>query len=174
MEAVDTPNITWRLDKAIAHQRIGDILLEQGHPDDALAEFREFRAGVREALDRDSEQGDWLRYLANSYVEFGDVYMAKQVYVDAMKEYQEALRIYKGLIAKDATRASWLRNLAITHQRLGRAYQAKGDKTQSITEYEECLRVQTNDNANDFQLITPRRVHAECQRLATQIRADPQ
>src|SRR2546422_623807 len=65
MEAPNAPNLTWRLDLAISNQRIGDMLLERKEHTRALEEYRAYLKGAQDAANRDSEQGEWQRFLAN-------------------------------------------------------------------------------------------------------------
>lgn len=73
----DEPNVTWQLDLAIAEQRLGDVLLQQKNYSEALEKYEKYEQGTTDALKRDPEEGDWLRYLANSHIEIGDIHFAK-------------------------------------------------------------------------------------------------
>ncbi len=166
MEEPNAPNLTWRLDLAISKQRIGDILLERKEYSRALEEYRVYRKGAEDAANRDPEQGEWQRFLANSHLKIGDALLAQGTVAETLAEYASALRIYAQLAAKDLRPRSQ-RNLAIAHQRLGVARLATNDFYGALKEFQACLSIPVDEAARDAQITVPALVHKDCRsRLA--------
>src|SRR5262249_14755189 len=66
LETPSSPNFTWRFDLLISHQRIGDILLEQGEYAQALIEAETYRSGAEGPAKSNEEHGEWQRFLSNA------------------------------------------------------------------------------------------------------------
>ena len=145
MEAPNAPNLTWRLDLAISNQRIGDILLERKEYARALEEYRVYRKGAQDAANRDPEQGEWQRFLANSHLKIGDALLAQGTVGETLAEYAMALQVYAQLAVKDLRPRSQ-RNLAIAHQRLGAARLAMNDLPGALAEFRACLSIPVDES----------------------------
>jgi len=168
-EKPNVPNLTWRLDLAISRQRIGDVLLELKDYGRALAEYREYQKGASDAANRDPEQGEWQRFLANSHLKIGDALIAQGTAAEAAGEYAAALAVYAQLAAKDLRPRSQ-RNLAIAHQRLGAARLATSDFSAAVTEFRACLSTAVDESARDAQITSPVLVQEDCRRLLGEIK----
>jgi tetratricopeptide (TPR) repeat protein len=168
MEAPNAPNLTWRLDLAISNQRIGDILLERKEYARALEEYRVYRKGAEDAANRDPEQGEWQRFLANSHLKIGDALLAQGTLGETLAEYATALQVYAQLAVKDLRPRSQ-RNLAIAHQRLGAARLAMNDLPGALAEFRACLSIPVDETARDAQITGPVLVHNDCRNQLAQI-----
>jgi tetratricopeptide (TPR) repeat protein len=168
MEQPNIPNWTWRLDLWIAHQRIGDILLDQGKHELALAQYTVFRDGTEDAVRRDKEQGEWMRFVANSRLKIGDALHAQGKLDQALKEYDAFAVVYRDLAPKDGRPRSQ-RNLAIGLYKMGVTRLAMNDADGALAHFQECLSMDINEGARDAQIITPLFVRKECAARAAQI-----
>jgi tetratricopeptide (TPR) repeat protein len=169
LERPNVPNLTWRLDLAISKQRIGDVLLELKDYPRALEEYREYQKGASDAANRDPEQGEWQRFLANSHLKIGDALLAQGTAAEAAVEYATALQVYAQLAAKDLRPRSQ-RNLAIAHQRLGTARLATSDFAGAVAEFRACLSLAVDESARDAQITSPVLVHEDCRSQLAQIK----
>jgi tetratricopeptide (TPR) repeat protein len=161
MEQPASPNYTWRLDLGIAHQRIGDALLEQKKYAEALQEFQLYRIRAEEATGRDPANGEWQRFLGNSHIGIGDALLGLTRTNEATEHFRTAVAIYEDLVAKDELRARWRRTLAIAHQRAGKAL-LLGQDPMAFEQFEACLAIDVDENARDAQVRIPRSVTQEC------------
>jgi tetratricopeptide (TPR) repeat protein len=168
MEKPNVPNLTWRLDLAIGHQRIGDILLEQRQYAGALDEYAIYRKAAEEAVQRDPEQGEWQRFLANSRLKIGDALFAQGAAAEAFSEFAAAEKAYRDLAARDRRPRSQ-RNLAVAHQRLGLARLAMKDSAGALAEFQTCVSLPVDEAARDAQITMPSLVHYDCRDRAAQI-----
>ena len=168
MEKPNVPNLTWRLDLAIGHQRIGDILLEQREYKGALGEYLIYRKAAEEAAQRDPEQGEWQRFLANSRLKIGDALIAQGTVAEAISEFAAAEKTYRDLAARDRRPRSQ-RNLAVARQRLGLARLAMKDPVGALAEFRACLSLPVDEVARDAQITTPNLVHNDCRDRAAKI-----
>jgi tetratricopeptide (TPR) repeat protein len=134
-----------------------------------LEEYREYQDGAASAVNRDPEQGEWQRFLANSHLKIGDALLAQGTAADAAVEYATALQVYAQLAAKDLRPRSQ-RNLAIAHQRLGAARLATSDFPGAATEFRACLAIAIDESARDAQITSPVLVHEDCRTQLAQIK----
>jgi tetratricopeptide (TPR) repeat protein len=166
LEASGAPNLTWRLDLAIAHQRIGDVLLEQKKYGEALQEFQIYAKGAETATRRDPDKNEWQRFLGNSYIGVGDALIGLGRIDEAIEQFRAAVAIYEWLASADKLRARWRRTLAITHQRIGKALLLKQDP-KALEEFQACLDIDVDETAIEPQIRTPRHVQQECRTQMT-------
>jgi tetratricopeptide (TPR) repeat protein len=162
LESPSSPNLTWRFDLLISHQRIGDILLEQGEYAQALIEAEAYRSGAEGPAKANEERSEWQRFLSNAHIKVGEALLHLKRSEEALKEYAAAQKIYEQLVAKDQARPDWQRSLAIVQLRIGAAKQAAGDLAGARTALEKCLSIAVDDRAIDPQLAMPKKVHQEC------------
>jgi tetratricopeptide (TPR) repeat protein len=171
MEEPKTPNLTWRLDLAIAHQRLGDALLEQKKYDEALREFLIYAKGADAVVRRDPDKSEWQRFLGNSYIGIGDALIGLGRIDEAVERFRAAAAIYEWLASEDKLRARWRRTLAITHQRIGKALLLKQDP-QAFEEFQACLAINVDEKAIEPQIRLPRLVQQECRAAVTARQSD--
>jgi tetratricopeptide (TPR) repeat protein len=84
---------------ASIHAATGNILLDQGKKEDALASFKKAR-DIRVALWRANDGFETRRNLALSFEKIGDVYKALGNYEEARTAYDNNLRARKGMISE--------------------------------------------------------------------------
>jgi tetratricopeptide (TPR) repeat protein len=107
-----------------AHYNLGDALLHQGLPDEAITQYQE-------ALSIDSHQADVHNNLGNAFLK-------KERLDEAMEQYQEALDINP--------------KLAQARFNLGNAFLKKGRSDEAMAQYQEVLKIDPDYVAAHYNL----------------------
>jgi tetratricopeptide (TPR) repeat protein len=142
-------NTVWQRDLSVSHERVGDVLRDQGDLDGALRDYRESLA-IRERLAAgDPANAVWQRDLSVSHNKVGDVLLAQGDLDGALRDYRESLAIRERLAASDPANAGWQRDLSVSHEKVGAVLHDQGDLNGALRDYRESLAIAERLAASD-------------------------
>jgi tetratricopeptide (TPR) repeat protein len=122
----DPQNADWRSLLSITHERLGDVLMVQENPGEALPQFQASLA-IREVIARgDPANVSWQADMALAYERVGSVFAALKRNDDAEAAYRRSLDIYVSLLGRSPDSASLLFGSAMPLIRLGMLHGASG------------------------------------------------
>jgi tetratricopeptide (TPR) repeat protein/tRNA A-37 threonylcarbamoyl transferase component Bud32 len=121
--------------QGVALTNLGDVLLDEGHAADALAQYRAALA-IGEMLVV-LEPGDplWLKAVATRHERIGDVLMPTGDHAGALGEYRDQLGIATALAARAPDNAVAQRDLDVAHFKLAGGLAETGQLPEAIKEY---------------------------------------
>ena len=121
---------------ALIQDNLGDTLLAQGNPADALNAYRAALAIRERAATADPADMSLQRDITVTHIKIGDALSAKR-HFGALKAYRDALAIIKRLTAADPTNAGWQRDLAVSHLKIGDTHLAQNNPVGALKAYRE-------------------------------------
>jgi tetratricopeptide (TPR) repeat protein len=96
----DPNNAEWQHDLSVVYTRVGDVLMAQGNPTEALKSFTDSLA-IRERLAQaDPSNAEWQRALAFVNERLGGVHIERKETDKAKAAFERALAIYDKLTAR--------------------------------------------------------------------------
>lgn len=113
---------------AVALLDLGDVLVENGHTDAALAEYRRGRELARGLVLLAPTAPAMRSLLATAHMKVGDV-------IRIRGDVQRAIVEYRAALTMAPIELPYLRDLAFIHGRLGEALQRQGDPAEALAEY---------------------------------------
>ena len=119
------------LDRAVAHQKLGEILRQVGRADDARQQFVQ---SIRQAEALSTEPSSGLRAsecLRDAYLGLGELILRDERPVDAAAYFRLAVRQAETVAAAGPGRAGAQRGLIESYHRLGRAHEAANEPTEA-------------------------------------------
>ncbi|HEY1546612.1 MAG TPA: protein kinase [Kofleriaceae bacterium] len=121
--------------QGVALTNLGDVLIDEGHAADALAQYRAALA-IGEILVV-LEPGDplWLKAVATRHERIGDVLMPTGDHAGALGEYRDQLAIDVALAARDPNNPTAQRDLDVAHFKLAGGLAETGQLPEAIKEY---------------------------------------
>ena len=126
--------------RALARRNLGDVLLAQGHADDALREYRASLAITETLAAKDPTNADRQAYLAGGHGRVGDVVFKQGDAAAALAEYRASLAVTETLGAKEPTNADRQADLLVLyHERIGNVLVAQGNAVGALAEYRASL-----------------------------------
>ncbi|HEX4450830.1 MAG TPA: serine/threonine-protein kinase [Kofleriaceae bacterium] len=130
--------------QGVALTNLGDVLLDEGHAADALAQYRASLA-IGEMLVV-LEPGDprWLKAVATRHERIGDVLMPTGDHAGALGEYRDQLDIAVALAARAPDSAIAQRDLDVAHYKLAGALTETGKLPEAIAEYRAGVAISTH------------------------------
>ena len=101
LASADRGNAGWQRDLSVSHNKIGDVLVEQGNLSEALEAYQSSLA-IRERL-ASSDRGNagWQRDLSVSHERIGDVANANGDTERAITAFSQAIAIYESLLKRN-------------------------------------------------------------------------
>ncbi len=112
LAAADPGNAGWQRDLSVSHNKIGDVLKEQGNLPAALAAYEASRA-IREVLAAaDPGNAGWQRDVAVSHGKLGLLHKAKGDKSEALGSFRLGREIMLRLTRLSADNAIWKQDLA--------------------------------------------------------------
>ena len=124
-------NPTWQLDLSIAHDRLGDLLQDQGKFNETLTNYRASREIIQD-LAADPKYADRQRELL---VKMGDVSTALGFLNEALASYDESLAIAWRLVGDEPRKTSWQHGLLLSHAKKGDVLQLQGHFDEALASY---------------------------------------
>jgi len=116
--ALDRSNANWQRDLAIAHERIGTVLLLQDKLDEALVAYRSSLAIIEPLAVANPGNPEWQRALSVSYDRLGDALKAQQKFGEALKAYDDSLAIRQRLALAEPGNATWQHDLFLAQNEI--------------------------------------------------------
>ena len=157
MHAADATNITTRRYLAMAHERIGIMLQEEGSFAEALESYQQTLV-TRESLARDhSTNADVRRDLAVSYEKIADIQLLTGDTTSALMNFRRSLAIFEALSAADPNNALASRSVAISYEKMGDVALRMGDAAESLNMYRKSLGIREMLSAADPSSVQLRR-----------------
>ncbi|MGE0871445.1 MAG: protein kinase [Kofleriaceae bacterium] len=134
---------------ALARANLADVLLAQGHTDQALREFRAALA-IFETLAREQPTSTVpLRSIATARERIGKVMFAQGDAAAALVEYRAALTAATMAAALDPTNVNRPRSIAHMHAQIGGVVLAQGDPAAALAEFRSVLAIEQMLAAKD-------------------------
>jgi tetratricopeptide (TPR) repeat protein len=122
----DPQNADWQRGLSVLHERLGDVLIAQSNPGEALTQY-EASLAIRQVIARgDPDNINWQGDLALAYERVGAAFAALKRSEEAEVTYQQALTIYAALLERAPDSASLLFGSAMPLIRLGMLHGANG------------------------------------------------
>ncbi len=137
LAATDPSNAGWQRDLSVSHNKVGDVLLDQGDLAGALGAYRQSLAVAERLAAADPSNAQWQQDLGISNERIGDVLLTQGNLTEARHAYELKRRITERLAAADASNASWQRGLSVTHHKIGDVLLAQGDLVGALRSYRE-------------------------------------
>ena len=94
--------------------RIGDLLVRQGYPDEALSAYRDGLAIAKGLAEKDPGNAEWQRDLSVSDDRIGDVLAATGEIDTALASYRDSLAIRSLQAQRDPSNVLWQIDLAVS------------------------------------------------------------
>ena len=128
-----------RLDEAVAHVKISNVLVAKGDGKGALVELERARDLAQAIADRDPNAVRAHDLLADAQRSIGDVQRTGGDLPRALTAYRAALAIEDVFAAKAPDDALWKHHLSVTHTYLAYALQAQGNLADAEPMYRRAL-----------------------------------
>jgi tetratricopeptide (TPR) repeat protein len=138
---VERPNdreITYQLDWT--DNKLGDVLLAQGHDDLALRQFEKAEREISPLIVPFDTDQKWLAFLAVVRNNVGINKAAGGRYKDALDAFRRAAENLDTLTAHDAGQNTWLSTFAWTHENIGETEMRWARETKNVSLLDEAER----------------------------------
>ena len=137
----DSANAEWQSDLAATSLWLGDALLGQGEPDEALAEFQKSLKITEKLLVDRQGRADYLFGLANVHERIGDAQLQRGQVDQAVDSYLKKLNIDLRLTLADPRNNEFQRDLLIAYVKIGDGLRkdSRGDRGTSGENYRKAL-----------------------------------
>jgi tetratricopeptide (TPR) repeat protein len=122
----------WQRDLALVHDRISDVLLEQGELEQALDCYRTLCDIQRHLVEIDPSNIDRHRDLALSHDRVGDVLLEQGELEQALVWYRASREIRERVVATDPSNLEWQRDFALSHALIGDVLLEQGQLSQAL------------------------------------------
>jgi tetratricopeptide (TPR) repeat protein len=141
LAAANPSNAGRQHDLSASHNKLGDVLRDQGDLAGALLAYRESLAVTQRLAAADPSDPGCQRDFFVSHIKLGDVLRAQGDLAGALLAYRESLAVSQRLVAADPSNADWQRDLSVSHNKLGDVLRAQGDLAGALLGYRESLAV---------------------------------
>jgi tetratricopeptide (TPR) repeat protein len=133
----------WRRDLSAGQERVGDILLRQGHHSRALVEFRASFDIRKRLFVQEPSNAIWYRDLAVSHEKIGDVFVSKNDNAKALIEYRASYDIRRRLSEQDPNNVGWQTDVAASCWRIAHIVDrpTPAGRTEAIERLQEALAI---------------------------------
>jgi tetratricopeptide (TPR) repeat protein/tRNA A-37 threonylcarbamoyl transferase component Bud32 len=121
--------------QGVALTNLGDVLVDEGHAADALAQYRAALAIGETLLVLEPGDPAWLKAVATRHERIGDVLMPTGDHAGALGEYRDQLAIDVYLAARAPDNATAQRDLDVAHFKLAGGLAETGQLPEAIKEY---------------------------------------
>ena len=115
---VDSRNAVWQRNLSVSYDKIGEVLVAQGNPGEALNFFREGLAAGERLAKADATNAGWQRDLWMSYNKVGDMLLHQGLLAEALKSFGNGLGIGARLVAANCNNAEWQADLQFSIVRI--------------------------------------------------------
>ena len=127
--------------RSLAHNNLGDVLLDQGNTAPALEQYRAARAITEQLLKLEPKSRRWQRDLAVNHNKVGNVLQAQGDASGAMSQYRAMVAIEERLAALDPADNQGQRSLAVSYTKVGNVLFAQHDVAAAATQYQAALAI---------------------------------
>ena len=119
----------------VSHMKIGDVMVDQGNLNGALASYRGGIVVVERLAAAAPDDARWQRDLSASYDRVGNVLVAQGGLDGALKAYRAALAIDEKAVAAMPDDTGSLQYLSVSHDKVGDVLVARGDLKGALVTY---------------------------------------
>ena len=128
-------------DEALALERLGGVLVQQGKLIDALKSYQAQLAIVERLAKADPDNTQWQYDLGISNERVGDALLAQGDLAGAMKSYRTRHEIISHLAKADPDNAGWQRDLAVSHNKIGDVLTKQDKLTDALQSFRDGLAI---------------------------------
>ena len=147
--SLETTQTTARRYLGLIHERIGQMLKDEGRVKEALESYQESLA-FREAFAADHKTNtNARRDVAIAQEKIADVLMVQEDFAGALAQYGKSLETFQALATEDAKNANASRSLSIALDKVGDALAKKGRVGEAIAMYHKSLAIRETLSAAD-------------------------
>ena len=116
---------------------LGDLELQLGNYDKALAQYQESLAIRQRFAEADNGNPNLIRDVATAYQKIGNLLTEKGEYTAALENYQKGLDLAQANVASDVENTVWQHDVTASNQLIGDVLFYKGDLTGARQHYEQ-------------------------------------
>jgi tetratricopeptide (TPR) repeat protein len=120
---------------------LGDVLLAQGKPQEALAAYQQDLAISQRLAGQNTSDSASQRELSVSYNKVGNALVVQGKPQEALAAYQQSVAILRRLVEQDQSNAGWRRDLSVSYDNVGDALVAQGKLTEGLDAYRQSLKI---------------------------------
>jgi tetratricopeptide (TPR) repeat protein len=131
-------NAGWQHDLSVSHERIGDLLRDQGNLPAALQSYEAALPIFERLVKADPIDTGWQSRLSASLSRIGAVHYAQRNFAGALESYRAPLAIHQRPASTDATNIDW-QNLANAHGNIAGVLHARGDRKGALASWRQAL-----------------------------------
>ena len=124
-----------------ALSQLGQVRLAEGNMDEAMKGFRESLSQVRDLVDRDPNNTEWLAGLGASHFWVGYVHYDRSQHDSALAQFEPYLEVSRRLVARDSTKPEWQLEVGYAHSNIGSVHEARGEWAEAIRAFRYTLDV---------------------------------
>jgi tetratricopeptide (TPR) repeat protein len=135
------PELSTRLNIAVASELAGDMLLVQGKVDEVLAAYQRSLADAQAVAEADSTNTNAQEEIAINDVHIGDVLLGQRKFGDALVAYQTSLTTRQSIFDRDKSSAEALRGLGHSYERVGIALLDQGKRDDALAVFRKRLAI---------------------------------
>jgi len=135
--------------RATALSQIGDVRIEQGKLEAALAPIEESLALSKLLVARDPQNAQWQLGLGASHYYIGAVLMNRGEPRGALEHWEAYHSIASALVARDPANTRYRSELFMAGSNLGAAYQAQGELESARARFDDALKAAASLAATD-------------------------
>jgi tetratricopeptide (TPR) repeat protein len=128
-------------DRAVSHEKIGDVQVAQGDLAGALKSYRDDLAIMDRLTKSDAGNAVWQHHLSSAYDRIGNVQVAQGDHAGALKSYGDGLAIRDRLAKSDPGNAVWQRDLSVSFEKIGDVQVAQGELAGALKSYRDDLAI---------------------------------
>jgi len=121
--------------------QIGEVRFKQGDLSAALEAYQESLVLAQRLVDREPNNGRWLKALGASHFGVGYVFWRQNLLDDAERHFRSYLEIAERLAAMDPDNPEWRLEVAYTHSNIGSVLQARGDLHGALDQFQKTLEI---------------------------------
>jgi tetratricopeptide (TPR) repeat protein/tRNA A-37 threonylcarbamoyl transferase component Bud32 len=125
----------------VALTNVGDVLVDEGHSADGLAQYRAALAIAQTLSVLDPGNPAWRKALATRHERIGDVLVSQGQNADALGEFRAELALSEQLAASKPDAVTRQRDLDVAHFKLAGALTEMGRTPEAIVEYRAGLAI---------------------------------
>jgi tetratricopeptide (TPR) repeat protein len=127
--------------RAVCHERIGEIYMEEGRPEQALSNFGRFRELTELILQQEPNHPDAGRNLPVSYSRIAAAQAALGQAADALANYRHCLEWAQGLAREHPDDPLVQRDLAVSYWHVGNVQTTLGQPADALATYQKVLEI---------------------------------
>ncbi|MGE0290071.1 MAG: tetratricopeptide repeat protein [Bradyrhizobium sp.] len=128
-----------RFDQSIAHERIGDVLNDQGDLPGALKSYEAKRMVMAALTATDPTEAEWRRDLSVAHERIGSIHAAQGDLPEALASFETSLAIREALNKEQPDIVLWQSDLSISYGLIGETQLALGAVALARSSYESAL-----------------------------------